>query len=215
MNILQPLTRERAPDASRDVMQSLENDMGFLPNLYRVLAHSPSALRAYAALNKLMHDTSLSPVEQQAVLLAISRENRCAYSMAAQSYAARGAGLDETELDALRESRPVPNNERLEALRRFAQRMVARRGQVNEDDIDDFFAAGFDERQVLDVILAAAMKTLSDYASHVARPPVDERYAEMGWEMREQARDQERRGLTAGRRRADRVVPSRGSRYSH
>jgi uncharacterized peroxidase-related enzyme len=212
MNILQPLTREQAPDASRDVMNSLENEMGFLPNLYRVLAHSPSALRAYAALNKLVHDTSLSLEEQQAVLLAISRENHCEYSMAAQSYAARGAGLDEAELDALRESRPVPNNARLEALRRLAQRVVVRRGQLNDEDIDAFLAAGFNERQVLEVILAVAMKTLSDYASHVARPPVDERYAEMSWEMRQQ----ERRELTsAGRRRADRIVPSRGSRYSH
>lgn len=215
MNILKPLRRGEAPDASRDVMNSLENEMGFLPNLYRVLAHAPSALRAYAALNKLVHDTSLSPEEQQAVLLAISREHHSEYSIAAQSYSARGAGLDEAELEALRESYPVPNNERLEALRRFAQRVVVRRGQLNEDDVDDFLAAGFDERQVLEVILAVAMKTLSDYASHVARPPVDERYAEPGWQMRQQAREQERRELAGGRRRADRIVPSRGSRYSH
>ena len=214
MKILQPLDRAHAPDASRDVMNSLEHEMGFLPNLYRVLAHSPSALRACAALNKLVHDTSLSAGEQQAVLLAVSREHRSEYSIAAHSYAARGAGLDEDELDALRESYPVPNNERLEALRRFAQRVVVRRGQLEEDDIDAFLAAGFEEHHVLEVILAVATKTLTDYTSHVAQTPTDERFAEMGWQIRQQVREQERRE-SAGRRRADRVVPSRGSRYSH
>lgn len=213
MKILQPLDRREAPDQSRDVLNSLEGEMGFLPNLYRVLAHSPSALRAYAALNKLVHDTSLSPDEQQAVLLAAAREHRSDYSIAAHSHAARGAGLDEDELDALRESYPVPNNERLEALRRLTQRIVVKRGQLDEDDIDAFLAAGFAEHQVLEVILAVAMKTLSDYASHVARPAVDERYAEMSWEIRQQAREQERRE-SAGRRRADHVTPLR-SRWTH
>lgn len=214
MNLLQPLDRDAAPDASRDVMSSLEGEFGFLPNMYRVLAHSPSALRAYAALNKLVHDSSLSPEEQQVVLLAASREHRCEYSIAAHSYSARGAGLDEDELDALRESVPIPNNERLEALRRFAQRLVIRRGQVDDDDLDAFLAAGFTEAQVLDVILAVAMKTLSDYAAWVAKPPIDERYEEMRWAMLQRSRESERRE-SAGRRRNDRAVPMRGSRWSH
>lgn len=211
MKILQPLARDAAPDASRDVMDSLEGEMGFLPNLYRVLAHSPSALRAYAALNKLVHDASLSPEEQQVVLLATAREHRCAYSVAMHSDGARGTGVAEDELEALRNSSPIPGNERLEALRRFTQRVVTKRGQLDEDDIDVFLAAGFDQRQVLDVILAVAMKTLSDYASHIAQPAVDERYAELSWELRQHARAERE----PGRRRADRAFPARGSRWSH
>ncbi|HEX7029853.1 MAG TPA: carboxymuconolactone decarboxylase family protein [Gammaproteobacteria bacterium] len=217
MNLLEPLEQENAPDASRDVMNSLEGEMGFLPNLYRVLAHSPSALRAYAALNKLVHDTALSPAEQQVVLLAISREHRSDYSIAMHSSMARGAGIDEEELDALRESYPIPNNERHEALRRFTQRVILRRGRLEDDDIDVFLAAGFEERHILDVILAVTMKTLSDYTNHVADTPVDEKYEEMRWQIRQQqARDFafERRE-TPGRRRGDAPLPVRGGRWSH
>lgn len=217
MKILEPLDPQSAPDASRDVMNSLQGESGFLPNLYRVLAHSPSALRAYAALNKLVHDTALSPAEQQVVMLAASREHRSDYSLAMHSSNARGAGLDEEELDALRESYEIPANERHEALRRFTQRVVMRRGRLEEDDIDAFLAAGFEESHILDVILAVAMKNLSDYTDHVANIPIDDRYEEMRWQIRQQqARDSaiERRE-SPGRRRSDTVVPVRGTRWSH
>ncbi|HEX7048146.1 MAG TPA: carboxymuconolactone decarboxylase family protein [Gammaproteobacteria bacterium] len=215
MAMLEPLDQETAPDASCDVMNSLAGEMGFLPNLYRVLAHSPSALRAYAALNKLVHDTGLSRAEQQVVLLAASREHRSDYSIAMHSSNARAAGIDEEELDALRESYPIPNDERHEALRRFTQRVIIRRGRLEEDDIDMFLAAGFEERHVLDVILAVSMKTLSDYTDHVADVSIDEKYEEMRWQIRQQqARDFDRRE-TPGRRRSDEVVPVRGSRWSH
>lgn len=215
MKILEPLEQDEAPDASRDVMNSLEGEYGFLPNLYRVLAHSPSALRAYAALNKLVHDTALSPAEQQVVLLAASREHRSDYSIAMHSSSARGAGIDEEELDALRESYSIPDNERHEALRRFTQRVILRRGRLEDDDIDMFLAAGFEPRHVIDVILAVTMKNLSDYTDHVADIPIDDKYEEMRWQIRQQqARDMDRRE-SPGRRSNDGVLPMRGSRWSH
>lgn len=210
MKILDPLERHDAPDASRDVLNSLEGEMGSLPNLYRVLAHSPSALRAYAAMNKLLKDSGLTDEEQQIVLLTASRENRCEYCMAAHSTGARVAGLDEDALESLREGQHIRNDDRLEALRQFTQRMVAKRGRLEDEDIDVFLAAGFDEGNVLDVMLGVAMKTLSNYTNHIAHTPLDERFQDMHWDP---SRDMRERG--AGRRSSDRPIPARGGRYSH
>lgn len=210
MNILQPLQRDQAPDASRDVMNSLEGEYGFLPNLYRVLAHSPSALRAYAALNKLVKDSGLSEAEQTVVELAASRENRCEYCMAAHSAGAEATGLSEDSIDALREGRQIHDDDRLEALRRFTQRVVLKRGNLEDDDIDAFLAAGYEEHNVLDVILAVAMKTLSNYTNHVAETPLDDRFEKMRWSMHGDTRS-----AMPGRRRSDYTIPARGSRYSH
>lgn len=210
MNILQPLNRDEAPAASRDVMNSLEGEFGFLPNLYKVLAHSPSALRAYAALNKLVKDSGLSDAERLVVLLAASRENRCEYCMAAHSAGAQVTGLSEDAIESLREGRQIHDDDRLEALRRFTQRVVLKRGNLDEEDVDAFLAAGFDESNVLDVILGVAFKTLSNYTNHVAETPLDERYEKSRWTMRGDTRS-----AMPGRRRSDYTVPSRGSRYSH
>ena len=210
MKILQPLDQTRAPSASRDVMNSLEAELGDLPNLYRVLAHSPSALRSYAAMSKMLKDSGLTDQEQQVVLLTASRENRCDYCMAAHSSGARAAGLDEDALESLREGQHIRNDDRLEALRQFTQRVVAKRGRLEEEDIDVFLAAGYKESNVLDVMLGVTMKTLSNYTNHLADTPLDEKFQDMYWDP---SRDMRVRG--GGRRRSDQPIPGRSGPYSH
>jgi hypothetical protein len=67
-------TTETAPPASREDLETAEKLFGFVPNLLGVLAAAPLAL-AYIILTKLLEDASLSPVEQQVVMLAGSHEN--------------------------------------------------------------------------------------------------------------------------------------------
>jgi alkylhydroperoxidase family enzyme len=43
--------------------------------------------------------------------------------------------------------------------------------------VQAFLDAGYDERQFLYIILAAAVKTLSNFANHAFATPVDERFA--------------------------------------
>jgi len=57
---------------------------GTLPNLFGVLAGSPAAIKASSALSEIVDGTSLSPLEQQVIEIAVSRENRCDYCLAAQ-----------------------------------------------------------------------------------------------------------------------------------
>ncbi|MFI7115892.1 carboxymuconolactone decarboxylase family protein [Amycolatopsis sp. NPDC049868] len=39
------------------------------------------------------------------------------------------------------------------------------------DEVEEFLAAGYTERNVLDVILGVGMKTLSNYTNHIAHTP--------------------------------------------
>ena len=66
-------TTESAPDASRATLDSTVKKYGFLPNLFGVLAESPTAVQAYAAINKALEQSALSPVEQQVVTLTVWR----------------------------------------------------------------------------------------------------------------------------------------------
>ncbi|MGH3432460.1 MAG: hypothetical protein ACRDQB_06455 [Thermocrispum sp.] len=40
---------------------------------------------------------------------------------------------------------------------------------------------GFTRRQVLDVLAGVAMKTLSNYANHLAHTPLDDAFAAQAW----------------------------------
>lgn len=202
MNVLKPHTKESAPEGARDVLESIAGQSGEPFNMHRMLAHSPSALRAYVALDKLVSDCGLSPAERRVVLLASSFENHCEYCMAAHSISAEKAGLDKDTLQALREGRTIASNDRLEALRSFTAKVVRQRGDLAEPDVREFLEADFEEKNILDVILIVAMKTLSNYSNHIAQTPVDEKFEAMTWKP-PQPREKHRR-------ETDRTVHSPG-----
>ena len=64
-------TKETAPEASRTTLDATAKKYGFVPNLYGVLAESPTAVHAYAGINKALEQSALTPVEQQVVTLTV------------------------------------------------------------------------------------------------------------------------------------------------
>lgn len=171
---------DTAPDAARPALERSLAAYGFVPNLHGVFAESPELLEAYQAIGEIFSRSGFDPAEQQIVLLAINYENACDYCMAAHSGIAAATGVDPAVVSALREGRDL-DDPRLGALVRFARQVVQQAGWVGHDEVDAFLAAGWERRHVLDVILATAYKTMSNYTNHIARTPLDERFAAQAW----------------------------------
>jgi len=125
--------------------------------------------------------SGFTPAEQEVVLLAVSRENGCTYCVAAHSFIAdKMSGVPEAVTNAIRDGQPIPDA-RLAALHDFTRTMVIKRGLPDKTDVSAFLAAGYSERQILEVVLAIAVKTLSNYANHLFHTPVDGMFAGRAW----------------------------------
>lgn len=83
--------------------------------------------------------------------------------------------------DAIRAETPI-GDAKLQALNLVVTTMVDARGRPCEDDLATFLAAGYSEAQVLEVILAIAVKTISSYTNHVFDTPLDKVFAGRAWE---------------------------------
>jgi uncharacterized peroxidase-related enzyme len=161
-----------APVASAEILKGVEQAWGFVPNLHRVLAESPAALKAYSTLWGIAEKTSFTPRERNIAYLAIIYENECAYCMAGHTNLSRMAKVEAASVAAMREGRPIADA-KLEALRQFAAKVTRQRGVVSEADVAAFKAAGYDNRAVLDVLVLAATKLISNYTNHLAQTPHD------------------------------------------
>jgi alkylhydroperoxidase family enzyme len=84
-------------------------------------------------------------------------------------------------LDGLRTSKRL-TDAKLEALRSFTSEMVNSRGRVSDSRIEQFLDAGYTRQNVLEVVFASAMKTLSNYTNHISETPVDSAFAAQTWE---------------------------------
>lgn len=173
-------TIESAPAGSQPLLTAAKSNFGFVPNLLGMLSEAPAALEGYLGIAGAFQKSSLTPVEQQVVLLTVSVTNRCHYCVAAHTAIAWGAKVPGEVIEALRDGRPIPDA-RLEALRRFTETVVQSRGWA-ADGLADFYAAGFSRAQVLEVVTGVAQKTLSNYANHLAKTPVDAAFAKAAWD---------------------------------
>lgn len=170
-------TEDSAPVEARGELLKISKHYGFIPNLMGVLANSPAALKAYLSLGTLFSESTLSPVEQQVVLLTVSATNGCAYCVAAHSAMARMQRIPDDIVAGVRGGRPLADS-RLEALRVLTSEIVAQRGWPSEDSVQHFLDAGFSRPQILEVILGVTMKTLSNYANHIVSTPVDPQFSQ-------------------------------------
>lgn len=174
---------EDAPEESRRLLESTQQRIGMVPNMYRVMAHSPGLFATYVdGYTRFRAQSGFSPAEQEVVFLTISRYNECSYCLAAHSTLADTASNVPVEVtDAIRDERPV-DDPRLGALSAFTRVLLETGGHPSVSDAEAFLSAGYTDAQVLEIVLAIAVKTLSNYSNHLFATPVEAVFEGRAWQ---------------------------------
>ncbi len=77
-------------------------------------------------------------------------------------------------------------NAKLETLRDFTLLMLRNHGNASDTAITAFLDACYTHRNMPEVVLGMAQKTISNYVNHLARTPVDKQYQNYAWTKAEQ-----------------------------
>lgn len=169
-----------APAGSKPFIDQAQKQFGMVPNLIGLLAESPVAIETYLTLSELFTKSSFSPTERNLVWLTINYENDCHYCMAAHTAIANSEKVDQGIIDAIRSGAAI-DDPRLQALRLFTSRVVANRGWIDTEEVDEFLAAGYTKENVFEVLVGIAHKVLSNYSNHLAETPVDAPFQKFVW----------------------------------
>jgi uncharacterized peroxidase-related enzyme len=177
MNRLQPLTIDTAPQGSKETLQNIQKGFGFIPNLMATFANSPAVLNGYMGLDAAWSSSSLTPKEQQIILLTTSVENNCRYCTAAHSTILKGMmKVDASVVQAIR-SKSALEDRKLQALVSFTREAVGERGFVSENTKENFRTAGYSDITMMEVLVGVALKTVSNYLDHLNPTPIDSAFA--------------------------------------
>jgi len=181
---LAPQGLDDAGPEALEVLQKAQRQVGFIPNMYARMVNSPGLLETYLdGYARFREHSGFTPAEQEVVFLTISRANGCDYCMAAHSMIADSMSKVPVEVtDAIRNDQPIPDP-RLSALHRFTRHLLDSRGRPDQAEAAAFLTAGYSEVQILEIVLAIAVKTLSNWSNHLFHTPVDEMFAGRTWTM--------------------------------
>ncbi len=179
-------TKENAPEASRQTLSEVEEKFSFIPNIIRQLAESPSAVEGTVRLMNQLDQTTLTVEERWITLLVVAYQNIANYCVAANSTFAEMQEVPAHIIKGVRSGSPL-TDPKLEALRLLATELVRERGHTSSKTIQQFFNAGYNKAQLMEVIMAVGLETIASYTVRTLNTPVDEQYQANIWHQPENA----------------------------
>ena len=163
-------TLDSAPADSRPIMQAIAADLGLVPNLAAIAATSPALLAGFDGLRRAVASTKLDPVLREVAGLAVGVAVDNHYGVAFHSTMLASLGLDEADIDAMREGR-APSGDTAAATYQLAREVVLERGKVSDATITRATEAGLGTEAILETVLessfAGLVGTIDNLADHV------------------------------------------------
>lgn len=155
-----------------DAIARVKATFGMVPNMLAEMADSPMTVDIYMDGMAAMPTGTLTPAEQQAVILTISAFNGCDYCLAAHGMMARQTGLDSGAVAALKDGK-APDDARLGALCAATRQILEKRGWLDGADMAHWAAQGLDRGQLFEIVGLIGVKTISNYVNHMAHTRID------------------------------------------
>jgi alkylhydroperoxidase family enzyme len=169
-----------APERSKPALQQMQSSFGIIPNILGGMATSPVLINTLVGVFSQVHGGSFTEAQVQIVLLTDAVTNRSAWAVAFHTTLALKEGIDQADVQAIREGR-LPKDGKFAALSRLAKTLIEKRGHLDAEDINRFLAAGFGKDHLLEVIAAVAASTITNYTGSVTKPPLEAPFQEHAW----------------------------------
>jgi uncharacterized peroxidase-related enzyme len=182
-----PISRYPVPDVM-DLPQDLrtralavQEKVGFIPNVFLVLAHRPAEARAFFDYHDALMDKEggISKAEREMIVVATSAANQCLYCVVAHGAILRIRAKDPLAADQVAVNyRKADITARQKALLDFALKVSQASGAIGDADFAALRAHGFTDEDAWDIGAIAAFFALSNrMANLTSMRPNDEFFA--------------------------------------
>ncbi|SEC36918.1 uncharacterized peroxidase-related enzyme [Tenacibaculum sp. MAR_2009_124] len=168
---LETLDPETTTGKSKELFDAVNKKLGFIPNLIKVFGNSPATLQTYLSLGELTASGNFSNKFREQLALAIAEENTCNYCLSAHTAIGKMNGLSEGEIENNRKGEA--SDEKIKAGLQFAQSVTKNKGNVTSEELKAVKDAGYNDGDVLEIVLNVVANTLTNYVNHIAETEID------------------------------------------
>ena len=168
---IQTLNPETTTGESKELFNAVQNKLGFIPNLIKVMGNSPALLKTYLTVGELNASGSFSNKFREQLALAIAEENKCNYCLSAHTAIGKMNGLTEEETEENRKGQST--DVKVQAGLYFAQLVTKNRGNVTSEQLKEVKEAGYTDGDILEILLNVVANTLTNYVNHIAETEID------------------------------------------
>lgn len=170
MNSFPIPTKAQVSPANQVIFDNLTKMAGRVPNLYAAFAHAENALGNYLTLQN--GKSSLRAKEREVINLVVSQVNDCKYCLSAHTAIAKLQGFNDQQILEIRKA-AITFDHTLDALAKLAKSITENRGHADPQLVETFYEVGYDEGNLIDVVMVVGDKIISNYIYALTAVPID------------------------------------------
>lgn len=172
MTRLKAVSPEQASGKTKELFSAINSKFGVVPNIMKTMGNSPAFLEGYLNLSGALSSGTLGVKNSALIALVVAETNACNYCLSAHTYL--GANLAKLDEDVMETARLGKSKDsKTNAILKFAQILVTKRGHVNDADVAAVKAAGVTEGEVGEIVGHVALNILTNYFNNTANTEID------------------------------------------
>ena len=173
-------TLDELPEDVRNRILAVQEQTGFVPNIFLGLAHRPDEFRAFLAYHDALmeKESGLTKAEREMIVVATSNANQCQYCVVAHGAILRVRAKNPLIADQVAVNyRKADLTPRQRAMLDFAMKVSREAYVVSDADSETLRAHGFTDADIWDIGAIAAFFAMSNrLANMMSLRPNDEFY---------------------------------------
>lgn len=171
---------EELPEDLVERITTVQEKIGFVPNVFLALAYRPAELRAFLAYHDAImeREEGLTKAEREMIVVATSGANDCQYCVISHGAILRILSKRPLLADQLAINyRKADLSPRERAMIEFALKVSLRSEEISDADMEAMRAAGFSDDEIWDIGAVASFFAMSNRLANItSMRPNDEFY---------------------------------------
>lgn len=171
MQRLHSVNPQLAQGRTRELLDTVQQAFGVIPNTARVMANSPAVLSSFLAFSTAMGEATIGSKLHNQVKLSTSETNACDYCTSILCAIAPTAGLSADDILAGRSGQSV--DPRTEAALKFSEAVLENRGKVTGLQLAAVKSAGFGDGEIVEIVASVVLGCFTNFLNNVAETELD------------------------------------------
>ena len=166
-----PLIDPNAPGEAKQTLDAVDAQLKMVPNLFRVAANSPAALKALVGMEGALGKGALRARVREQIAIAVAQENSCDYCLSAHTAIGKMLGVSDAQLADARTGRA--DDAKVDATLRLALHIVRERGDVSPAELAAAKTAGISDAEIVEIVANVALNIFTNYLNIAADTEID------------------------------------------
>jgi uncharacterized peroxidase-related enzyme len=171
MNRIAQLDPRQATGTTKQLFETVQTEVGMVPNLFRVLGVSPAALEAYLGFCGALAEGSFTAKIREQIALVVAECHMCSYCLSEHAFLGAKVGLTEKDIADARHAKAAIR--KTDAILKLVRSIVVQRGEVSDADLNAARTSGISDAEIIETAANVVLNIFGNYVTHIARPAVD------------------------------------------